>query len=266
MKKCMVLLTLAFALPVFAETHNDKIHSIGESRGDEPVIVRFESGRVAFVEKDEAEKLQNLKALKDARIKFNLDARNALKSFSAIETEEPAYTPSVISSAEANNLFNRMNKNYTRKSECSDRAHVWTYDEFQNNGLLGQKAFIFFTDAYIKRTRFKWWFHVAPMYDVQTGDGVQKMVFDYMYKSRPVPVAEWKGMMVHSGRECVMDFNFNDYNAGADQSQDCYMKFTSMYYHFPAEIGSKENGTYRTAFDQGEVNSTRSRAFNSGSL
>jgi len=252
----MVFLTLAFALPVFANT--EQIHSVGESSGDEPVIVRYTSGRVALVDKNKAEKLRTLQAFRYER--------STLKSFTSFLTEEPPYTPSVISMGEATNLFNRMNRNYTRKSECSDRAHVWTHDEFTQSGLLGQKAFIFFTDAYIKRTGFKWWFHVAPMYDVQTGSGVQKMVFDYMYKNRPVPVSEWKNMMVHSGRECVTEFNFNDYDAGADQSQDCYMKFTNMYYHFPAEIGAKENGTYRTSFDEGEVSSTRARAFNSGSL
>lgn len=261
MKNCLVVLTFALSVPSFAQTRTEIIHSIGESSGDKSVIVRYVSGRVALVEKEEAEKLRAIEAMKSSR------HATSLKSLSALHTEEPVFTPSVISAGEATSLFNRMNRNYTRKSECSDRAHVWAHDEFQQSGHLGQKAFIFFTDAYIKRTGFKWWFHVAPMYDVESGGSVQKMVFDYMYKNRPVPVAEWKNMMVHSGRECVTDFNFNtDYDAGADQTQDCYMKFTSMYYHIPAEVGAKENGNYRTSFDQGEVSSTRVRAFHSGGL
>lgn len=263
MKNFAVFLTLAFALPIFADSSAQRIHSIGENTGDDSVVVRYTNGRIALVEPDEADKLRALEGVKNSHISSSL---NSLKFFSALNEEQPLFNPSVISMAEATNLFNRMNRNYTRKSECSDRAHVWTYDEFSQNGLLGQKAFIFFTDAYIKRTGFKWWFHVAPMYDVQSGGGVQKMVFDYMYMSRPVPVAEWKNMMVHSGRECVTEFNFNDYNAGADQSQDCYMKYTSMYYHFPADIGAMENGTFRTSFDEGQVSSTRARAFKSGSL
>jgi hypothetical protein len=263
MKNCLVLLTLAFSFPIFSQTQTDKILSIGQSAADDTVVIRFESGRVAMVDEAEAQKLRAMEALKDSRHEISPDS---MKSFSSLNNEEPPYTPSVISQAEATNLFNRMNRNYTRKSECSDRAHVWTYDEFERNSLNGQKAFIFFTDAYIKRTGFKWWFHVAPMYDVQTSGGVQKMVFDYMYMGRPAPVSEWKNLMVHSKRECVTEFNFNDYNAGADQTQDCYMKFSSMYYHFPAEIGARENGTYRSEFNPVEVKSTRARAFHSGSL
>lgn len=245
MKKLMVLMTLAFAVPAFANSDDNR------------VVIRHPNGLAEIISRSQSEKFQDLNSFRYER---------SLKSLSALHVEAPAFTPSVITMAEATNLFNRMNRNYRRKSECSDRAHVWAYDEFTKNGLMGQKAFIFFTDAYIKRTGFKWWFHVAPMYDVQTGNGVQKMVFDYMYMSRPVPVAEWKNLMVHSGRECVTEFNFNDYNAGADQTQDCYMRFTSMYYHFPADIGASENGTFRTSFNDAEVNSTRARAFNTGSL
>lgn len=259
MKNFMVLWTLAFSFPGFAMTQSERIHSISDDFESDEVIVRYESGEVAFVDQASAQRLRALESFKSSR--------SQEKTMSALLEEAPLYTPSVITQGEATELFNRLNKNYTRKSECSDRAHVWAYDEASARGLKGQKAFIFFTDAYIKRTGFKWWFHVAPMYDVQTGGGVQKMVFDYMYKDRPVTVTEWKNMMVHSGRDCVMDFNFNtDYDAGADQSQDCYMKYTSMYYHFPAEIGAMENGTFRTSFDQGEVNSTRARAFTSGGL
>src|SRR5690606_17968610 len=124
------------------------------------------------------------------------------------------------------------------------------------------KAFLMLTDTYIRRTRYKWWFHVAPMYTTSSG---KKIVMDFQFLDRPVTFNEWKDSLVFSKRECVKDFRFLDYDAGADQTQDCYVKFEPMYYYIPGDIGARENGYAKTDWNTFQVNSSRSRAFFKGS-
>ena len=149
-----------------------------------------------------------------------------------------------------------------RKSECSDRAHVWAWDEYQMSGTKSEKAFLLLTDTYIRRNQYKWWFHVAPMYTTTSG---KKIVMDFQFLDRPVTFKEWKNILVFSKRECVKDFFFRDYDAGADQSQDCYVKFEPMYSYIPGDIGSRESGRPRTDWNLSQVNASRTRAFFKGS-
>src|SRR5690606_29917524 len=142
------------------------------------------------------------------------------------------------------------------------RAHVWAWDEFAKSGTKSEKAFLFLTDTYIKRTRYKWWFHVAPMYTTSSG---KKIVMDYQFLDRPVTFKEWKNHLVFSKRECVTEFNFLDYDAGADQTQDCYTKAEPMYYYIPGDIAAYERGSPKTNWSEFEVNASRSRAFFKGS-
>ncbi len=92
------------------------------------------------------------------------------------------------------------------------------------------------------------------------------MVMDAQFFNRPVTFTEWKNNLVFSKRECVADFRFLDYNAGADQTQDCYTKHEPMYFYIPGDIGNFESGRGKTDWSTSEVNASRSRAFFKGSL
>lgn len=273
--KVFMMMACLFSLSASAEMLKDTIHSI--VKGDENThLVRFHSGRVAMVKKGEDAVLEQAIQAHGYQVEAALDKKNYLVSLKSInstvseklllDVDPPAYTPSVVSESEIQNIYNRMNPNFKRRSECSDRAHVWAHDEFKKHGTMGQKAFIFVVNQYIIKHNFKWWFHVAPMYDVSTRNGVQKMVLDYQYKDRPVTVKEWSDMMIFSKKECKMTTKFSEYDVNP-QIEDCYMMFVSMYYHFPGEIHEQETkGIYRSSFNDSLVNGARTRAFNSGSI
>jgi hypothetical protein len=89
---------------------------------------------------------------------------------------------------------------------------------------------------------------------------------DYQFLDHPVTYTEWKNRLVFSGRDCVTDFKFADYDAGADQTQDCYQKHEPMYYYVPQDSGAFEAGHGKTGWSMGEVNGARSRAFFKGSV
>lgn len=256
MKSFMLIAFLIVGHGVRAETIEDSVHSIVRGEAGEPHLIKFNSGLVKFVEQGEEEKLAALEAKLILSQNFSAPVDN--KSF-LLEEE---YKPTVVSDKELKNIFSRMNPFMRRKSECSDRAHVWAWDEFKRSGTQSEKVFLMLTDSYIRRTRFKWWFHVAPVYTTTAG---KKMVMDFQFLDRPVTYNEWKNALVFSKRECVSDFQFNDYDAGADQTQDCYVKFEPMYYYIPGDIGARENGRPKTGWSEFQVNSSRSRAFFQGS-
>ncbi|MCM2349420.1 MAG: protein-glutamine glutaminase family protein [Bacteriovoracaceae bacterium] len=253
MKSFMLMAFLVFSYAAGAETSGDSIHSIVRGKVGEPHLIKFNSGAVHFIEHDEQHKL----AVFEAKLKPQVQTKMLTLE------ENTEFEPSVVPDSEIAAIFKRMNPYMRRKSECSDRAHVWAWDEFQKSGTKSEKAFLLLTDTYIKRNRYKWWFHVAPMYTTASG---KKIVMDHQFLDRPVTFTEWKNFLVFSKRECVTDFRFLDYDAGADQTQDCYIKFEPMYYFIPGDIGARESGRGRTGWSNSEVNASRSRAFFQGSL
>lgn len=257
MKSFMLLAVLVFGHGVGAATNGDRIHSIVRGNAGEPHLVKYNSGEVEFIEQNEVKKL----AAFEAKLLANKSLSSEVENKFQVEPAAP-FEPTIVPDAQIPEIFKRMNPYMKRKSECSDRAHVWAFDEFTKTGIKSQKAFLMLTDTYIKRTRFKWWFHVAPMYTTASG---KKMVMDYQFLDRPVTFTEWKNLLVFSKRECVTDFKFNDYDAGADQTQDCYTKSEAMYYYIPQDIGAVENGRTITGWSTSGVNAARSRAFFQGS-
>lgn len=258
MKSLVLIAFLIYGLGAEAVTE-DSVHSISIGGEGEPHLVKLNSGEVKFIEQDEHQLLakyeKQLKASK-ALSETNFENKFLLQ-------EETGFEPTLVSDSDIQRIFNDFNPYMKRKSECSDRAHVWAWDEFNRTGIKSEKAFLMLTDTYIKRHRYKWWFHVAPMFTTTSG---KKMVMDFQFLNRPVTFTEWKNSLVFTKRECVTDFSFLAYDAGADQTQDCYTKFEPMYYFIPGDIGNRERGRGKTGWNSYEVNSSRSRAFFKGSL
>lgn len=275
MKNMFFVAAALLSLPVLAETLKDRIHSVVESASGSH-IVRFEKGKVGFVSTPEI--LEAMKQNTGAEVEVDLDRDHEIRLMNVVtpapatynvylkndlSQDPPAFEPTPVTMEKVNQIFNAMNPNFKRLSECSDRAHVWAWDEFQKSQIRSQKAFILFTASYINRVRFKWWFHVAPMFTLENG---QKIIADKMYKDRAVPLKEWTNMMVFSLRDCKMTTKFSEYDVNP-QTEDCYMIFESMYYRLPGDVHEQElSGTYRSSWYESEVNGARARAFNVGRI
>lgn len=261
MKSFLISVILLSSSLVQAETIKDRVHSI------EGNLMKFKSGRVAFlnsaqndlqegdlveVELDDRASLISTKLLKK-----NASPAYKLLSFNQDEPFEPT---TINGMNEAWNIFNRSNSYYKRISECSDRAHIWGHDEFKANGTKSMKAFVFFTASYINRNRFKWWFHVAPMYPVMENGVVTNMVMDFRYMMGPATVKEWTDQFVFSKRDCKVTDKFSEYDVNP-QTEDCYLMFDSMHYRLPAELQAKENNVFKTQTSEAELKASRSWAF-----
>lgn len=268
MKQIITLCFLLGSLNALADVVRSPVHSVEEVSGTH--LIKFKNGRVAF-SKTHTAVMQGdvVEAKLDA--KHNLLSIQTLKTknnFEPIEavlepTEPPAYESTVLGSYnEAVEIFNRFNPNYTRASECSNRAHVWASEEFKKTGYKSLKAYLFFTATYITRTQSKWWFHVAPAFMVKEGRTVQTRVMDFMFNRHPVTLREWHDQFVFTKRDCLPLGNFSDYDLRADQTQDCYQKMGTMYDWMPTDFKIQEaRGTYKTQFSQSEINAAYSEAF-----
>src|SRR5690606_19179720 len=232
MKSFMLMAFLAFSFGAGAASE-DGVHSIVKGKAGEPHLIKFNSGAVKFLEESETSELKKFEAeLSSSKLMSRIGNKSR-----TLFLDDPNYEITQVPDSQIQDIYNRMNPYMRRKSECSDRAHVWTWDEFQHSGVKSEKAFLFLTDTYIKRHRYKWWFHVAPMYTTTSG---KKYVLDKQFYDHPTLLSKWIGDLVFTKLECVKDFRFIDYDAGADQSQDCYFKSEPMYYYVPADIRAFE--------------------------
>jgi len=239
----LIFISLLFSsFASFAEIITSGVHSVEDG------MIKFHNGRVAFLtnpkDGNTIKKTDQLIAEVDENsnllsfTKTNSIRPAPIKSF--VVEEPPVFDPSIVEGIEeANNIFHRFNPFYKRLSECSDRAHVWAHDEFKKTGTKSMKAFVFFTASYINSVRFKWWFHVAPMYRVKVGDEIQDLVMDFRYTDRPMTVKEWTDHFVYTKRACKVTTKFSEYDVNP-QTENCYLIFESMHYKIPGEIHEQE--------------------------
>lgn len=270
----LLVLTILLSGPAFSETLKGRIHSIENN------ILKFENGRVAFL--DHQEKLD---LSEDDFVEVEIDDRSSLKSIksvipdslklSSLETDTDngpgplfanapgPFEPTVVQGGmqEAWNIYNRSNPYFKRISECTDRAHVWAHDEFKRNGIKSRKVFALFTASYINSVRFKWWFHVAPLYSVNVNGQVVDLVMDYRYSDGPKTIKEWTDQFVYTKRSCKPTEKFSEFDVNP-QTENCYLMIQTMHYRLPGEIFDQERkNLWKVGTSEFEINNARRWAF-----
>jgi hypothetical protein len=140
----------------------------------------------------------------------------------------------------AKSLFDTMRTDTRRSSQCYNRAHVWSYNLSKKGINLG-KIWIFFNKRYIKKYRFKWWFHIAPYLEVKNQE--ELIVIDREFTKKPVGLTEWKNIFMKNNAPCPTVEYYSDYRDNFwDGSEFCYFIKSSMYYWMPKDIEALESG------------------------
>lgn len=258
MKKLLFLGLVLTSSLAQAETFKSRIHSIEDG------IIKFDNGRVAFQD------VKSFDLSPDDYIKAEINEQSTLLSIEKLPTLEtaglkqlslqpeevtpPLFEPTTVQGMkEAWNIFNRSNPYYKRVSECTDRAHVWAFDEFKKTGTKSKKVFVFLTASYINSVRFKWWFHVAPLYTVNDNGTIKELVMDFRYSPGPQTVKEWTDQFVYTKRPCKITTKFSEYDVNP-QTENCYLIYESMHYKIPGDIHEQElSGRYKTSTNESEV-------------
>ena len=276
MKQIFTIILLLSTHLSYADRVTGVIYAI-DRVDPETFLIKFSNGRVAYLpahKKKLHSKLKLLSAQDEIRAELDhrfmlLDVQSLGENMSAqksqslyLETTPPIFYPTVLPSLkEVEKIFQRLNSNYKRGSECSNRAHVWAWEEFIHHNINSQKVFVLFTASYINRNHFKWWFHVAPLLSFKTENGTDQRVLDYMFDRRPRTIKEWTDNFVFSHRPCKETKKFSEYDVNP-QTEDCYFMTDTMFTWNPIDLRNQElEERYKSSFSQFEIRSAYGQAF-----
>lgn len=181
------------------------------------------------------------------------------KDASGVVTPMDNYSPSVLSSMDqANRYFSTMRTDTRGRSQCYNRAHVWSWELYRRFGHQGKKVWIFFTRKYIRAYKWKWWFHVSPSTEV--AGQKEEILLDRKFTRSALTFTDWKNEFIKNKATCPEIFKYTDYSQN-QESQYCYYMRSSMYYWQPFQIEDLEKGQ---APRHGWVESELNRAYKNG--
>jgi hypothetical protein len=251
------LLALCYSFNVLAITYTTQIHSIDLGKQNEKHIVMLSDGHTAFIEANSENIVEEIeqRIQSGETVQITLDQNLNVTSLQTVvpEVEQPrgeidpgeiiSYTPSVVSLSTATNVFQKMRRDYQNQSQCYNRAHVWTYEEYRRSALKSNKLFLFFTSRYIRKYNYHWWFHVTPMVYVGGTSQVNWMTLDRRYTSGPLTTRTWTNVFMYNDAFCPVVYKYSSYR-NHQQEQYCYLIPTSMYFWQPWEIERQERTGY----------------------
>lgn len=273
MKFKFMLICLVFCQSAFPERATSTIHSIDQGHLNEPHLIRFDNGRSSFISSEKSALLAILTRSFDQSepLKLTINKHNEIISatahsdFKSFGEEEKSlhdkniFTPSVLQkNSDALKVFRKMRRDYSVAGECFNRAHVWSYEEFKRTGLNSMKVFMFFTEKYIRKYKFNWWFHVTPAVYVSNTKSLKTL--DRRYTSGPRQPKTWSDSFIKSKRRCKEVTKFDDFWLNQEK-EDCFHIISSMYYVIPRDLEKRDfTGIEKTDFIEKEIR----RAYRNG--
>jgi Glutaminase len=273
-------LFLLLSLPTLAntmviKTQIEKIdypHSIGE-----PVLLFLKSGNVLKISNAKSDLLKEIQSFEEARatIEFSYDGKREI--LSAEETTPPilmslptapqkslqeAYMPSLLPDlTAAKKLFFDHRTPKSGETQCYNRAAVWTYEWRLSQKIYSNKIWIFFTQKYIRKYDFEWWFHVSPMVNVVVDGKIKERVMDMKYARGPLSIQQWTNIFMKDDAACPVVTKYSDH-ANFPESNTCFLQKSSMYFYQPIDLETMERfGNEKTGWVIPEVRAAYEEAF-----
>lgn len=178
------------------------------------------------------------------------------------EENEAPYMPSILKNMDvARGFFYDARTTHKEESQCFNRAHVWAYEWRTKKNLYSSKAWLFFTRKFIRKYKFEWWFHVAPMVHVISDGQVKERVMDIKYARGPLKLKQWTDIFMRDNADCPVVEKYSDH-ANFPESGSCFLMKSSMYYYQPVDIEQKEIlGFDKTKWQESEVRQAFLEAF-----
>lgn len=173
------------------------------------------------------------------------------------------FDPTILSSKfEVYQIFSSMRDDFTEEAQCTNMAHVWAWENFKNYQLKTEKFFLFFTKKYIRRYKFPWWFHVAPVLSIKDNQKTILMILDRAYTTQPLELKSWTDHFVESGRSCKLIKKFSSYLKN-HPIEDCFVLRASMYFWQPRDLKVwEETGKMKNKFLNSQIKRAYKQAFN----
>lgn len=230
-----------------------EVHSVVRKSAEPKIwIVKLMDGRVGFWNEEEDPSLNPETlghSIIDAKLSESAEL-SRIKMVGPVESPElgtaekilpaPPYTPTAYPNYNfATDVLYQMRRQWKQTSQCYDRAHVWVYDEFYWHHRYFQKAFLFFSDSYISRYNYPWWFHVAPYALVKLKGEIVERVMDPAFAQYPLKFKLWTDLFMKNQAECKVVEKYSDYS-GHPNEDDCYIIKASMYFWQPRDLENYE--------------------------
>lgn len=171
----------------------------------------------------------------------------------------PGYAPTILESEQkASEVFNEMNIRFRKifPTQCTARAHTWSFELDRTHQIKTQKVFVFYTQAYHRYyaekydRKFIWWFHVSPYILIKnSNNSVEERVMDRAFSDQSQTMKEWTDMFIRSKEPCIENVPFasfegdvTGYGASYNAQAHCYIVRAPMYDMFPADADHRERG------------------------
>jgi hypothetical protein len=174
------------------------------------------------------------------------------------------YTPSNVESLEkATEMFKSLNGKTKRFSQCFNRAHVWSKQMYDNYGVNSMKILIYYTKKYRKEVSKKWWFHIAPMIDING----EYYVMDKEFTRAPITAKKWESIftkkMKSPGYRCKQIVHIGEYyDSNNTNNEFCNIQYTSMFYWEPNDMSRLEKtGAQKTSWVKTELKRAAKEGF-----
>ncbi len=270
--KILLLIALIIPLKSFAEIL--EVHSVVPNKSAPGKwIVKLIDGRVGFMDQEQNSDVDP-GSLPHSVIDAQLSEESVLSGIRIIgkinEAHESklekskqlsVYYPTVYSSySYATDVLTGMRRQWLKTSQCYDRSHVWTYEEAFHGGYL-QKVFLFFSDTYISRYSYKWWFHTAPYALVSMNGQTVERIMDAAFSPYPLQFKLWTDLFMKNKVDCTPIQKYSDYSTHPGED-DCYFMKTSIFYWQPQDLEALEkSGVEKTKFSEWEVKHAYEKAF-----
>lgn len=262
MNKLLIVLSLcSLSNFSYGERMKANIQEIEYGKKGQDHLIKLSNGRVVF-SRDRDGFLSRKQTLIGETVEVEVDRNSTLKSIASYPSEElpiqdeaisfDEFTEkrAVISEAEAQRIFSGMNRSWKSNTECTDRAQIWAYEEFKKNNLISKKVFLFFTNTYIRKYRYHWWFHVSPYVDTPSAE----KVMDRRYTSGPRNMKTWTDIFIRSKRSCPVN-TYRYFRANKNGPEHCVLVKTAMYYRLPYHVRMLEDsGRTKSSFSTSEIN------------
>lgn len=255
MKTLLILLICLFSTPLLADSA--RIHSVTST------FIKFEDGRVGFLDEVDNALIQDLRPGK--LLKFTLDDEHILEDVvissslenPIIRSENSAqenFVPSILPSyTYATNLLRTFRYPALDNAQCYDKAHVWVYEAEYFHKLKLPKMWLFFSDHYIERYRFKWWFHVAPYARLKMKGVVEERIMDRTFYQYPLKLKLWTDLFMENKIACKEVTSYTDYSQHPGED-DCYVIRSTPYYWQPRDLEKlAERGTEKKQYMRSEI-------------
>jgi hypothetical protein len=252
-----IILALLSLIPFSALAEIARIHSIT------PTFIKFEDGRVGFLDEIETEVLEELKP--GHLVTFEIDQENTLENIkinssvqsvaeTSIQVVDENYSPSVLPDYDyATRLLHTFRYPPLKDAQCYDKAMIWTYEAeyFYRARLL--KSWLFFSDHYIESYRYKWWFHVAPLAKVNMRGKVEERILDREFFQHPLRMKLWTDLFMKNKATCKEITSYTDYSKHPDED-DCYVLRSTPFYWQPRDLEAlAERGTPKMQYLRGDL-------------